>query len=121
MSNVNINEKKLTQEEIEKRKQYDLLNLELDIKEKKLTQNEINKRTEQIEKRKQNALFNLDFDEYKKEVKNKFKIDNTPQNYLEKIQNLQFPDNKCKKDHDNTFLTIAIMMIIFAIILIFIY
>lgn len=116
-----MNNTKITPEEIEKRKQYDLSNLELDIKEKKLTQEQINKRTDEIEKRKQNALFNLNFDEYKKEVKNKFKIDNTPQNYLEKIQNLEFSDSKCKKHHDNTFLTIGVMMIIFAIILMFIY
>jgi hypothetical protein len=72
---------------------------------------------EEIERKKQNALFNLDFEEYKKQVKKQMQIDNTPEQYLEKIQNLKFPDDGCVNDVDYTYLIVGIVLIIFAFIL----
>ncbi len=67
------------------------------------------------EQKKMNALLNLDFEDYKKQVKE----DRVERDEID-YSKLEFVDNYCKPKDDNTFLIIGIVLIIFAILLMFI-
>jgi len=79
--------------------------------------NNQNTNSTEIDRKKQNALFNLDFEDYKKQVREQMKMDNTPEKYLEKIKNLNFNDTYCKNKTTNIYLIIGIVLIIFSFIL----
>ena len=66
------------------------------------------------EQKKMNALLNLDFEDYKKQVK-KDRVERDEIDYSK----LEFVDKYCKSGENNTFLIIGVVLIAFAIILMF--
>jgi hypothetical protein len=66
------------------------------------------------EQKKMNALLNLDFEDYKKQVKQ----DRMERDEID-YSKIEFADNYCKTKENNTFFIIGIVLIAFAILLMF--